>query len=130
MHTITIKDETAVGKVLNEIQLAFENEFITVEELIKQRVFHEVNQFNNKGNEMFSGLVQPTDTEVALNGFKMKNRRKVDKEKQVYIALNAFKKNGFFIIVDNQQVDKLEDKVLVSGDTDVSFIKLTPLVGG
>ncbi len=130
MNTLTIKDETAVGAVLQEIELQFENELITAEELITQRVYFEVDQFNNKQSNVFNGLVQPTDTEQAINGYKMKKIRKIDKEKQAYIALDAFKKNGFFILVDNKQVEQLEEEILVSQETEVGFIKLTPLVGG
>ncbi len=129
--TLCIKDETATGKILNQILIDLEKEIITVEELIMKRVMKEVEQFNNQPKvKNFNGLVRPNDTEVSLNGYKMKKHRSIDAEKQAYIALKAFKENGFFILVDDLQVDDLKHEILVTDQTDVSFIQLTPLVGG
>ena len=49
---------------------------------------------------------------------------------QTYVAMEAFKNNGFFILIDDEQVDDLTQKFLVDESTTVSFVKLTPLVGG
>jgi len=130
MQNILIKDESATGKILNEIMIAVENELTTVKEIIEARVYAEVEFYNQKLPEYFKGLVQPSDTERTLNGFKLKTPRKIDPEKQAYIALNAFQKNGYFILIDDQQAETLEQEILVGADTSVSFVQLTPLVGG
>ena len=132
LATITIKDESAAGKILNKILLDIENEIMTVEELIKLRVTQEVEQFNTIGaSANFNGLVQPTDTERMLNGtYKMKQKRQIDAEKQCYIALKAFQENAYFILVNNQQVDTLQHEIHLDKDSELSFVKLTPLVGG
>ena len=57
-------------------------------------------------------------------------RKKVDAEKQLTIALEAFEGNGFFILVNNKQLESLDDQVTVTADSSISFVKLTPLVGG
>lgn len=128
--TITIKDETFSGKLLQEIQLHFKSATVSVSELIASRVRKEVENYNNKLPEYFNGLVEPTDAEKTLNGYKLKNRKHIDAEKQVYVALDAFQKNGFFVLIDNQQSESLEQQVTLSNNTAISFIKLTPLVGG
>lgn len=128
--TLLIKDETATGKVLTETTLHFETEEVTIQEVIEARVLAEVAQYNARATDYFNGLVQPTDAERTLNGYKMRERRVVDPEKQVYVALDAFKKNGYFVLVDDQQVESLNQKVLIRPDSSVSFVKLTPLVGG
>ena len=131
MRTLTIKDETALGKVLHELELALSEDIITVRELIRQRVYAEVKAYNNKAGEVFHGLVQPTDAEATLNGYRMRGKIGfVDPEKQFYVALDAFMKNGFFILVDDRQVEGLEEEILVMEGTSVSFVKLTQLVGG
>ena len=130
MMNVIIKDETFTGDILNEIEIAVEKELVTVSDIISARVYAEVERYNNKSQEYFKGLIQPTDTEKTLNGFKMKKKRKIDPEKQVYVALDAFQKNGYFVLIDNQQAESLEQEVLLTADTTVSFIKLTPLVGG
>lgn len=128
--TLTITDETFTGKVLHKISLNFEKELVTIEQIITQRVTKEVEDYNAKLPEYFNGLIVPTDAEKSLNGYKIKDRKAIDAEKQVYIALDAFQKNGFFVLVDNRQAETLKDEVLLNTQTQVSFVKLTPLVGG
>ncbi|HEU5289800.1 MAG TPA: hypothetical protein VFU05_04095 [Cyclobacteriaceae bacterium] len=128
--TLKIKDETHVGKVISEIDVSFDKSSVTIREIISARVQFEVDRYNAKLPEYFQGLVQPTFAEKTLNGFKMKERKKVDFEKQLYIALDAFQKNGYFVLVDNQQSDSLDHIVQITPKTTVSFLKLTPLVGG
>lgn len=130
MHLITIKDETIGGDILNEIQIRIDRESIKVKDLIASRVTAEVDAYNDRLPEYYNGLVKPSDAEQTLNGYKMKNRKKVDAEKQVYIALEAFQSNGFFILVDDTQCEDLEQEVLVNENTSISFLKLTPLIGG
>ena len=128
--TLTIKDETFAGKILNEIELEFRTETVTVRDIITERVFKEVSNYNSKLPEYFNGLVEPTDAERTLNGYKLKPKQVIDAEKQAYIALDAFQKNGFFLLIDTIQSESLEQQVLLRMDTKISFIKLTPLVGG
>ncbi|HAA14997.1 MAG TPA: hypothetical protein DCE41_26210 [Cytophagales bacterium] len=130
MQLITIKDESATGDILNEIQIQIDQERTTVKDLIAARVTAEVRGYNEKNVEYYKGLVQPRDAEVTLNGFKLKKRRKLDAEKQIYKALEAFQQNGYFVLVDNLQCEDMDQEVLVNNQTTVSFIKLTPLVGG
>lgn len=130
MKTLTIHDETATGKILNQLLLEVQNEITTVREIIKARVYQEVEAYNERLPEYFNGLIQPTDTERELNGYKLKTRRTIDPEKQYYVALDAFQKNGYFVLVDNQQAEALDQEILVTDHTTVSFVKLTPLVGG
>ncbi len=130
MKTLTIQDETATGKILNQLLLEVQNEITTVREIIKARVYQEVEAYNERLPEYFNGLIQPTDTERELNGYKLKTRRTIDSEKQYYVALDAFQKNGYFVLVDNQQAETLDQEILVTDHTTVSFVKLTPLVGG
>jgi hypothetical protein len=130
MITLTIHDETATGKILQKIILELKEELITVEELIKQRVLKEVEEYNKKKPEYFNGLVQPAEAEKHLNGYKLKKVKRVDGEKQCYVALEAFTKNGFFILVDDKQVESLQERLLLNENSKISFVKLTPLVGG
>jgi hypothetical protein len=128
--TLTIKDETATGRILNELVIALERETVTIKDIIESRVRAEVNSYNEKLLMLYRGLVQPNEAESALNGYKLKQGKKVDAEKQIYVALAAFQQNGFFVLVDNRQAELLDEEVLVNDATTVSFVKLTPLVGG
>ncbi|WP_136667882.1 hypothetical protein [Flavobacterium sp. H122] len=127
---ILISDELLNGTVTNQFEIEVESTSITVEELITKRVTVEIENYNKRLPEYFTGLVEPTNAERTLNGYKLKAKQLIDVEKQIYIALNAFQKNGFFILVDNQQLEKLDQKVTFKSDSKISFVKLIPLVGG
>jgi hypothetical protein len=129
--TLTVYDETAFGDRTNALTLDFLNERITVRELIRERVYEEVRQYNASAPDYFRGLVQPTDAEATLNGYRIRERRKkIDWQAQFEKAVEAFERNGFFILVDDRQVESLEDTIDITPETQVSFVKLVPLVGG
>ena len=128
--TISVKDENFAGKVLQEVNIGFKSETVTVREIIEERVRQEVNSYNNRMPEYFNGLIEPSDAEKTLNGYKVKHKKPIDAEKQVYVALDAFQKNAFFVLIDSQQHTSLDQPILLHKDTHISFVKLTPLVGG
>ncbi|WP_207420271.1 hypothetical protein [Desertivirga brevis] len=129
--TITIKDETIGGNILNEIKIQIASERTTVREIIEARVTAEVQDYNQRSPLVYYGLVKPSDSESELNGYRLRKRdMKIDPEQQIYTALDAFQQNGFFVLIDNNQAEYLDQEVLVNQRTEVSFIKLTPLVGG
>lgn len=128
--TLSIRDENFAGKVLQEVLVGFSTETVTIKEIIEARVRAEVETYNRKMPDYFNGLVEPSDAEKTLNGYKLRSRKLIDAEKQVYVALDAFQKNGFFVLVDNQQCTSLEQQVILTSDTQIGFLKLTPLVGG
>lgn len=130
MTTIKIQDTTFAGQILNEIALSFSTEFITVHDLIDARVRFEIADYIQRAPTYFKGLIEPTEAERSLNGTRIKPTKPIDPEKQVLEALAAFQRNGFFILVDDSQVTSLDETVLLTAETVVSFIKLTQLVGG
>jgi hypothetical protein len=127
---LPIYDETVSGDRTPAFTLDFLNELVTVRELIRERVYQEVREYNAKTPEYIRSLVQPTDAEVALNGYKLRKARKIDWEEQYRLAVDAFQLNGFFILVDDKQAESLDQEVPITPATTVSFVKLVPLVGG
>lgn len=127
---ILIKDEQLNGTITNQFEIEIESFSISTQQLIEKRVKHEIEIYNNKLPDYFNGLVKPSDAERTLNGFKLKPKQIIDVEKQIYVALDAFQKNGFFILVDNQQLEELSQIVNLNSKSTISFVKLTPLVGG
>lgn len=128
-----IRDETATGQAVHSFLLEFASENITVRDLIRERVYQEVTEYNFRSRReggVFRGLVQPTDAERTLNGFKVPKGRDIDWEAQFDRAIDAFGRNGFFILVDDRQTETLDESIVISPSTNVSFVKLTPLVGG
>lgn len=128
--TLTVRDETTAGKTFNEWSLEFLTEKITVRELIRSRVYQEVQDYNAKLDEVFRGLIQPEGTEKVLNGFKPKKKREIDWKVQFDKALAAFEVNQVLILINERQAENLEEQIEVKPSTVVSFVKLVPLVGG
>ena len=128
---VCVRDETASGQSLWELTLEFLSESITVRELLRERVHHEVREFNRQQDRLvFHGLVQPEDAERTLNGSKLKAHRKLDWEAQFALAVEGFATNAYFVIINDRQAETLEETFVVGPQTAVSFVKLTPLVGG
>ncbi len=129
MNKILIKDQTIGGGDINTIELEFESQIITLRDLIMRRVEKEVAIYNQKMDEKYLGLVVPEKVEKLLN-YKTADKRKVDGEKQTYVALDGFMKNQFFVIINDKQAEDLDQKIELAKVKQVEFIKLTPLVGG
>lgn len=128
--TITIRDETASGDGISSFTMECLNEEMTLREIIRSRVYQEVQDYNQGASEIFRGLVAPTDAEKILNGYKMKVPRKIDWEQQFEKAIEGFERNAYFVLVDDKQAGDLDERFVVRVDTEVSFVKLVPLVGG
>ena len=127
---LRIRDETAGGEILREVALIFDRQKVPLRDVIEARIRQEVEAYNRDRPNLFQGLVIPTDAEMTLNGARLRQKRNIDADKQVQIALKAFDKNGYFVLVGDRQIEDLDHMVDVGPDVEVSFIKLTPLVGG
>ena len=127
---ITIHDETSSGEKTHSFTLECLTERMTVRELIRARIYQEVQDYNTREPEYFRGLVEPTQAERTLNGYRLRERRKLDWQEQFQRATEAFERNGFFVLVGDKQAERLDDDFEVKVDTEVSFVKLVPLVGG
>lgn len=128
--TLTIRDETTTGQTLQEWSLEFLTERITVRELIRSRVYQEVQDYNLKQPDVFRGLVEPTDSERALNGFKLRKGRQIDWQQQFDKALEAFQQNRVLILVAEHQAESLDEEIEIKPGSEVTFLRLLPLVGG
>ena len=128
--TITIHDETSSGQKTHTFTLECLTERMTVRELLRARIYQEVQDYNTREPEYFRGLVEPTQAERTLNGYRLRERRKLDWQEQFQRAVEAFERNGFFVLVGDKQAERLDDDFEVKVDTEVSFVKLVPLVGG
>ena len=128
---LLIRDENPYGETYRELKLSFDSLEVSVRDIITERVYQDVANYNLKANHhKYTLLVTPKEDEIRLNQLKDKKNKQMKPEKQVEIALKAFTSNGFFMLLDNKQVESLDSIVRIKPDTIVSFIKLTPLVGG
>jgi hypothetical protein len=127
---VQVVDETTRGERTSELRLELLDERVTVRELIRSRVYQEVAEHNARQAGAFRGLVRPTEAERTLNGAWPRAGRRVDWERQLERALEAFSANGFLLLVDDRQVTDLEETVDLGPQSVVTFLRLVPLVGG
>jgi hypothetical protein len=128
---LKLVDQTTRGEILREATLTLASTRVSAREIIERRVRMEVQTFNEQQDQqVFQGLVQPTDTERELNGYRLRKPRKIDADEQIRRAIDAFESNRFFMLVGDRQVESLDELIGIARDTRVSFLKLVPLVGG
>ncbi|MBM9503470.1 hypothetical protein [Actinacidiphila acididurans] len=130
MAIVTFVDETTAGDRSDGWGLEIAEERLTVGELIRRRVFQEVAEYNARTPRVFQGLVQPQDAERVLNGYALKTPRRIGPEAQTELALRAFAGNGFLVLVGDRQVTGADEEVELALGTEITFLKLVPLVGG
>ena len=107
--TILINDETPCGKILNQVMLTLEKDCITLNELLKERIEQEINDSNaNKHTKAKAIFHKQTES--------------------AYIALHAFRENGFFVLINNQAVRDLNQLIPIRNDLRVRFIQMHPQV--
>lgn len=103
-------------------------EWITARELIRRRLQEEVARHERAlaerayAYEAFHGLVSP----VRAPGPQVR----IDVEAQIAAACKAFETNGFFLLVDDHQVEDLDEAIALRPEVQVHFVRLVPLVGG
>jgi hypothetical protein len=128
--TLTIRDETLGGESTRAWDLEVTTERLTVRELIRSRVYQEVQDYNQQRGQVFQGLVQPEEAEKTLNGWKLKKPRLLDWKRQFERAIEAFESNRILILVNDRQAESLDEELIIEPQMTVTFLRLTPLVGG
>ena len=128
--TVTIRDDVRPGNERHELVLEDIPAAITLRDIIHTRVREEVAKANAGGEREFRTLVQPVGAEVTLNGYRLPRGRTIDWRRQAEKAEEAFARNGFFVLVDGRQVEDLDEELELTADSEIRFVKLTPLVGG
>lgn len=126
MATITIVEMALTGERTERL---FESvdERVPLREIIRWRVREQVAERRLK---LARELPQPSPAERALNGDHAPRALAIDWEKEYTRALDAFAAHQFIILVDDRQVDDLDTLVAPGDACEVTFLRLTPLVGG
>jgi hypothetical protein len=130
MVTVSFRDETTLGDHRLSWAMEIFEERLPLRELIRRRIHQEVAEYNAARPTVFHGLVQPAGASIAPGGFRLDRPRRIDAEQQYELAVQAFTRNGFVVLVGDRQVEELDDVVDLHRDTDVTFLRLVALVGG
>jgi hypothetical protein len=127
---IRITDEVRPGRGGDDDLVLALPDRVSVRELIRTRVREEVAKANADRSKPRRLLVAPIDAEETLNGYRIRGSRLIEWERQADVALDAFQRQAFFVFVDGGQVGSLDDELALGADSEVRFLRLTPLVGG
>lgn len=121
------------------------NEQITVRELISQAVEEQIRDLliNRKldieQTQKMLNRQYLTDNEVGrqaergavqLPSAKIPPPLKIDTSEEVSKALHGFEQRAYLVVVDGQQAEHLDEVVTLGATSKVTFLRLTPLVGG
>lgn len=127
---LLISDETVGGERSRSWELELPAERLSVRELIRSRIYQEVQDFNVRCAQDFVGLIQPEGAEKILNGWRLKKHRALDWKRQFELALEAFEANQVVILADDRQVESLDEEIVIRSDSQVVFLRLAMLAGG
>ena len=135
VQQITFIDETLSGDIIHSWDVEVATESMTLRELIMLRVEAEIKRRQAEHLRFFTKTAEAlSDLERLLNPIRKvipgARHESPDPEAHGYRALDAFQRNAFFVLIGDQQVDDLEEEVILRADQPVSFVRLTPLVGG
>ncbi|WP_327634288.1 hypothetical protein OHB24_30425 [Kribbella sp. NBC_00482] len=106
--TVKIIDVSGAGRVGTTTLLEGISSRITLRDLIVTRIRDEVARLNAAPDR----------------------QRHLDWEPQADRAIEAFGRNGFFVLVDDRQVTELDEELELTADSDIRFVRLVQLVGG
>lgn len=131
---------------LSPIVLKLFEEKITVAELIERTVEEQIRDLTlnrrldaEKARRVLDRqyLTQrEIDDQIEESGaLRFPTRRAVEGEhikvaNQVKRALQGFEEGAYLILVDGEQMQSLDEKILLGLHTKITFLRLTPLVGG
>jgi hypothetical protein len=129
MATLSFVDESTAGERSAAWPMEIFEERLTLREIIRKRIFQEVAEYHARAAGPVRGLVQPAGVGAPGPAGRGHGRR-VDAQRQYEIAVTAFRRNGFVVLVDERQVEDLDEVVDLFAGSVVTFLKLVPLVGG
>ncbi len=125
---ITILDVESSSSVKEVMKLFCGVSIVSVEALIRMRVEEEFNRLNpslsGSENDRVTKLYAAQATSF-IGGDEPK-----ELEQLISKALDLFRSNGYFVIVDDKQYENLDEEILLRDRSVVEFFKLIPLQGG
>ena len=136
MATLLIRDETAGGSAGEAWPMQVPAERMTVRELIRERVYQEVRDAKVRAaaDQSSGGKRSPKgdfDPEAAHRRQTLvRAGQSTDWREHDRLAAEAFEAGGFVVLVGDRQAESLNETIEVGPSSEVTFLKLTPLVGG
>lgn len=126
--TVIVRDESIDGRA-HEWPLEVSAERLSVAELIRKRLRHEVEKYNAHRPHRYRGLVQPASFGMAAPECRGKRDvRPLDWQAHYDIVQEAYAAGQLLILIDDVQAESLEEEFDVGPCTTVTFVCLASLV--
>jgi hypothetical protein len=128
---IMIQDQVVGGPITHQMMIDFLTEKITLRDLIKGRVYQEVQDANARKTISGTAMFALSATESMLNEMKKPREFKpIEFQPEYDKAIEAFQKGRYFVLIDDRQPADLDEMIVLRPDTKLNFIKLVLLTGG
>ncbi|HEY9629320.1 MAG TPA: hypothetical protein V6C84_18615 [Coleofasciculaceae cyanobacterium] len=138
---------TVSGKVMGKTQPVFANwelhlperveqNLLTLRDLLTQIVLAEVAGFTDRQRQRrLLQVLSPAQISLGVEQGKVESggsdlEQAVDTEEAIEAALQAFADGLYFVFLDEQQQEALDDVVTLQPHSELLFLRLVPLVGG
>ncbi len=110
MATLTIRDESTVGKTLGATRIELPESQVTVEEVIRSYVFQRVKDFNVQRAEapLTAPQVVPSQDEIILNGTKPTDSSSIDWRAEFLKTKQAFRNHQVLVFINEEQINSLD----------------------
>jgi signal transduction histidine kinase len=134
---------TISGKVLGKSQnlfttwqMSLPSQTLTLQELLTQIVQSEIQAFQTRQSQQrltkVLGLVEieagVARGKITSGGSELDQA--VDEQQAIENALQSFQDGFYLVFIDDQQQEDLADLVDLKANSELLFLRLTPLVGG
>lgn len=109
---------------------------VTLRNLLTQIVCSEIANFEDRQRQRrFIQVLSPTQISLGVEQGKVDLggsdlEQKVDADEAIATALQAFTDGLYFVFLDEQQQENLDDVVTLQPNSQLLFLRLVPLVGG
>lgn len=124
-------EDSVVGRSgRRRITLIVYDNAVSVRSLIEARVHRLLSAESDRQNDTAHPKVDLDSRELELNPSRRANPESNKRQRLIEEACEAFEKNGFFVIVDGVQKDRLDEMVPLTPESEIRFLQLVPLVGG
>lgn len=126
MAQVAVRDQVLGGADVVGLTLTFPVERITVRELIRGRVYQEVEDYN-RSKQQSPYQAWAAQAERPVQGARASG---VDWRTEFDRACEAFERKRVFVLIGDRQAATLDEEIDVSRDIEVTFVRLVLLAGG
>lgn len=127
MPSIKVSEKITGSSERNEFILDLPASELTVQELIRNSVYLQVEMLNRgEKKSSFYSIAE----EEKLNFEADRSSKRFDPEKQFLMACDAFLSNKILLLFDGTQETDLNKVITIRPDSHVQFLRLLPLAGG